>query len=54
MAAGSFGVVTAMGLAVYQPEFAKRIAGVLTVGQPHVGDDTFVRNYEAKFGDKTL
>jgi Lipase (class 3) len=52
--AGAFAVVCAMGLAVHEAKIAKRIAGVLTFGEPRVGDIGFVRNYNAALGAKTL
>jgi hypothetical protein len=43
-----------MGLAVFEPELAARVAGVLTFGEPHVGDEEFNSRFDAKFGARTL
>ena len=43
-----------MGLAVEAPDTMHRIGGVLTYGQPRVGDDEYATTFHDTFGDKSL
>jgi Lipase (class 3) len=52
--AGALASVFAMGLAVDAPDMMKRIGGVLTYGQPRVGDAEYASIFEDNFGAVTL
>ena len=52
--AGALASVFAMGLAVDAPDMMKRISGVLTYGQPRVGDAEYASIFQDNFGAVTL
>ena len=52
--AGALASVFAMGLVVEHPNMTERIGGVLTYGQPRVGDDDYASSFHDTFGDKSL
>lgn len=53
-AAGALTSVFAMGLTVLNPGMTARIGGVLTYGQPRVGDDDYADIFDGRFGGVTL